>query len=111
MTVASTVAWLGRVAVGVWRDQPAFDVSGKHHHRLRARHSLDRTDRADEPLERSSVLGFNFHHQRVLTGHVMAFEHVVEKGDGFLEQRNCFRMRNRNADEGGYVLAKASRVD
>src|SRR5580693_6114145 len=41
----------------------------------------------------------------------MAFEHIVEEGDGFLEQRNCFRMRNRNADERRDVLAEASRVD
>src|SRR5208282_4861676 len=71
----------------------------------------DRADRTDEPLERRSVFGFDFQHEGVLTGDVMAFEDVVEQRDGFLEQRNCFWMRDRHADERGDVLAEAGRVD
>ena len=61
---------------------------------------------SDEVL---SVLIFS--KQRVLTGDVMAFEHVVEQRDGFLEQRDRFRMRDRHADERGDVLAEPRRVD
>ncbi len=98
------IGGLVRVAIGMHRDQTALGMRRQHHHRLRPRHSLDRADRTDEPLERRSVLGFDFHHERVLTGDVMAFEDVVEQCDGFLEQRNCLRMRDRDADECSDVL-------
>ena len=47
----------------------------------------------------------------MFAGDVMTFEHIVDQRDGVLEGRDRFRMRDRNADERGDILAEFARVN
>src|SRR5690242_3862653 len=53
----------------------------------------------------------HFEQHRMLAGNVMAFEHIVEQGDGLLEESDRARMPDRNADKRRHVLAEFSRIN
>src|SRR5208282_4481037 len=111
MAPAVAVGKLHALAIRVHRDRVALGVSRKHHHRLRPRHPLDRTDRTDEPLERCGVLGLHLEQHRVLAGNVVAFEDIFEQLDRLLEQSDSFRMGDRDANKCGDILAEAARIE
>src|SRR5207249_8508586 len=67
-------------------------------------------DLADEALERRGVLGLHLEEQRVLAGHVVALEHVAERGHLALEVADPARVRDEHPDEGGDVEAEPARV-
>ena len=75
------------------------------------RDAFDETDPADQLLERGRVPGLHLEEQRVLAGHVMALEHVVERRDVALEAADRLRVRYGDPDEGGDVLADEPGVD
>ena len=65
-------------------------------------------------IKRSSVSVLSvlhLQHQRVLTRHVMTLEHVPFALDLLLEGLEGARVADRDADEGGDVLAERARVE
>ena len=59
---------------------------------------------ADQPLERRGVRRLHLEQERVLAGHVVALEHVVERDDLPLElRRSGSGWLMIDADEGGDV--------
>src|SRR5437867_231375 len=100
----------GRRLGGVERELYTLGVRREDDHGLGPRHAIERADLADEALERRGVLGLHLEEQRVLAGHVVALEHVAERGHLALEVADPARVRDEHPDEGGDVEAEPARV-
>src|SRR5207249_3951854 len=61
-------------------------------------------------LERRGVRRLHLEQQRVLAGHVVALEHVAERGHLALEVTDPARVRDQHPDESGDVEAEPARV-
>src|SRR5581483_2702444 len=107
---ARTLAGRRRV-VPRQRELDALRVRRQHDHRLRPRHALDRSDLADQVLERRRVRRLHLEEQRVLPGHVVALEHAVKRDDFAFEPRDHVRVADDHADEGGDVEAETAAVE
>jgi len=97
--------------LGGYRYLRAFRMSRKHHHRLGARDALDQPDGADELFERRGVGGLYLEQHRVLAGDVMAFEDIIDKLDGLLEQVDRLGMGDGDADKGAHILTQPPGVN
>src|SRR2546425_1217090 len=85
-------------------------VRGEDDHGLRARHAVERADLADQALERRGVRRLHLEQQRVLAGHVVALEHVAQRGHLALEVADPARVRDEHPDEGRDVETDPARV-
>src|SRR5277367_130046 len=83
----------------------------QHHIGFGARNALDKPDRPNQFLERRRIVGFDLEQKSMLAGHVMAFQHIIEKINRFLEKADRFGMTDRYSDERGHVLAEQTSVD
>src|SRR5438093_11046220 len=88
----------------------ALGVRRENHHGLGPRHAVERADLADQALERRGVRRLHLEQQRVLAGHVVALEHVAERGHLALEVADPARVCDQHPDEGGDVETDPARV-
>src|SRR5206468_12903920 len=100
----------GRGLGGMEGELHALGVRREDDHGLGPRYAVERADLADQALERRGVRGLHLEQQRVLAGHVVALEHVAERGHLPLEVADPARVRDQHPDESGDVEAEPARV-
>src|SRR5438093_637488 len=100
----------GRRFGGMEGELHALGVRREDDHGLGPRDAVERADLADQALERRGVRGLHLEQQRVLAGHVVALEHVAQRGHLALEVADPARVRDQHPDEGGDVEAEPARV-
>jgi len=84
----------------------ALGLGRQDHHGLGTRDAVYKADGADELLERRRVMRLHLEQHGMLAGYMVAFEHIVEQGDGFFEESDRARMPDQNADKCCHVLAE-----
>ena len=98
-------------AAGPEPDARAFDVRGQHHARVRAGDPLQRADAIDQALQRLRAPRLRLEHQRVDTGHVVAFEDVVDRHQVALQLAEGARALAVDADEHRDVVSQTTGVE